>query len=396
MLATRACFVLISALVFAGPARAQIWYVDANATPPGNGSPESPYSSVQYAIVQPTTLNGHVLLLAPGVYREAITITGKSLTLRGAKGAGVTEVLGGAHLDAAIGLFDGLTLGGVYVEFSFGVTIERCVLRGSNRGLYVGLANVYLRRSTVVGNTVGVEVKAGDGYLEMENSIVWNNQANHWGNYVICADYCAGDLPSSSCGVGQLPGDPGTWDPIGADAHLLPGSPCIDAADPTLPPDPDGSPADIGAIPYDPRYVPTPTVYCNIKQNSQGCLPSIQADGPPSVSSSHPFRIGAHDLIGRQVAVLWYSVAGPANTLQQGIKHCTAAPRSVATLGPAQGATSSACSGFVSYDFNALVQSGLDPDLVAGTMVYAQWWYRDPLLVPGGGWTNAVRFGIGL
>lgn len=40
--------------------------------------------------------------------------------------------------------------------------------------------------------------------------------------------------------------------PSTGDFHLQPSSPCIDAGDPTLPHDPDGSIADIGALPYAP------------------------------------------------------------------------------------------------------------------------------------------------
>ena len=52
----------------------------------------------------------------------------------------------------------------------------------------------------------------------------------------------------------------------------------------------------------------------------------------------------------------------------------------------------------MAFDFNQLTQSGSDPTLVPGTMVYAHWWYRDPQIPngAGGGWTNAVRFGVGL
>jgi len=48
------------------------------------------------------------------------------------------------------------------------------------------------------------------------------------------------------------------------------------------------------------------------------------------------------------------------------------------------------------YDFHARVQSGVDPALVPGRLVYAQYWYRDPH-DPAGfglGLSNAICFPI--
>jgi hypothetical protein len=54
------------------------------------------------------------------------------------------------------------------------------------------------------------------------------------------------------------------------------------------------------------------------------------------------------------------------------------------------------CSGVLSFDFNARIQSGIDSELVIGRHVYAQFRYRDPHdpLGFGVGWTNAIRFVI--
>jgi hypothetical protein len=40
------------------------------------------------------------------------------------------------------------------------------------------------------------------------------------------------------------------------------------------------------------------------------------------------------------------------------------------------------CSGTYGIDFNAHIQSGIDPALVAGATVYTQWWGRDPGFLP--------------
>ena len=54
--------------------------------------------------------------------------------------------------------------------------------------------------------------------------------------------------------------DPLFVDPFNGDYHLQANSPCIDAGDPTSPPDPDFTVADIGAFYYDQGIVPSITV----------------------------------------------------------------------------------------------------------------------------------------
>jgi len=61
----------------------------------------------------------------------------------------------------------------------------------------------------------------------------------------------ANDLAPDDDIYGNLTADPLLVDPDGGDYHLQPGSPAIDAGDPTLPPDPDGTIADIGPFFFD-------------------------------------------------------------------------------------------------------------------------------------------------
>lgn len=66
------------------------WYVDASAPGAGNGTTQSPYSSLQYAIDQPQTVSGDTLSLAPGIYAEHVRFFGKSIAVVGAQGLTVT------------------------------------------------------------------------------------------------------------------------------------------------------------------------------------------------------------------------------------------------------------------------------------------------------------------
>lgn len=59
------------------------WYVDAFAPPPGLGTQAQPYASIQYALLQPTTVSGDVILVGPGTYAESVRFFGKAVQVRG-------------------------------------------------------------------------------------------------------------------------------------------------------------------------------------------------------------------------------------------------------------------------------------------------------------------------
>jgi hypothetical protein len=61
---------------------------------------------------------------------------------------------------------------------------------------------------------------------------------------------------------------------------------------------------------------------------------------------------------------------------------------------PASVPAVNACSGTYSFDFNATIQSGADPDLVPGKTVYSQYWFRNPGSATGAGTSEALQFTI--
>jgi len=70
-------------------------------------------------------------------------------------------------------------------------------------------------------------------------------------------EICAVNANGDSCDIfNNVFKRPGFVDDENGDFHLRYGSPCIDAGDPAMPHDPDGSIADIGALPYDPAFAP--------------------------------------------------------------------------------------------------------------------------------------------
>jgi hypothetical protein len=140
---------------------------------------------------------------------------------------------------------------------------------------------------------------------------------------------------------------------------------------------------------------PTQT-YCTAKVNSQGCLPQIGAFGVPGATNPNPFAINAANVINHKSGFVLYSVGGMAATPFQGGTLCLASPlhrtpaqNSGGNVGPAD------CSGTYSFDFNVRVQSGIDPALVPGVEVWAQYYSRDPGDVFMVGLTDAVTFTIG-
>jgi hypothetical protein len=104
MLSFRSASFLVLPFVAAGSAFAQTtWFVDASAVPPGNGTPGSPYASIQYAHDQASTLSGDTLSLAPGTYTDFLWFDdNKALHLAGA-GPNVTVLTGGLTVEFANG-----------------------------------------------------------------------------------------------------------------------------------------------------------------------------------------------------------------------------------------------------------------------------------------------------
>ncbi|MBK7876898.1 MAG: hypothetical protein IPJ77_14325 [Planctomycetes bacterium] len=384
------------------------WYVDVHATPPGNGTPGSPYTDLQAAHDASTTVDSDTLLVAPGSYAGPFLFT-KRVTFRATGGPEVTTLVPGSASDAILTLSGPLDELGVLVMEGFTITghaggtrgavysfegrLVRCVVRG-NAG--VGVETGYdtdLFDCTVAGNGAGVECNTLSDAIWMRNCIVWGNGTNCFMQIPpigVDVRYCAGGPFPFASGPGNLGGDPGMWDVTGGDFHLKPGSPCIDAGDPALL-DPDGSRSDIGYFTYDSGYVPM-TTYCVGKLNSHGCIPGIAGSGLPSLTNPAPFFITATLVPPGKRGVLFYSHTQDAQPFEGGT-FCIGAFR---RAGGQTSQGSGACGGLFSYNFNLRIQSGADPTLFPGEVIYAQWWHRDPNDPAGyqSGLTNALCFGI--
>ena len=397
----------------AGPLQAQTtWYVDVNATPPGLGTQASPYASIQYAHDQAATLVGDTLLVLPGTYNENLLLQ-KQITIASTQGPDATFLTPAAagpivRLFGPPDQYDLLNLIGFTITGAYGPAITaavrsgegslwNCVIRG-NRGVDIGgVETIYDARlfdCTVVDNDWGVEAGSIDA-VWMTNTIVWANTTNMdvsiVSPWVMDVSYCAGGPFPNAYGTGNQVGDPGMWSTTYHDYRLAPGSPCIDAGDPALF-DPDGTRSDIGYYAYDALYAPIAS-YGAGKLNSDGCVPQIAGGGLCSASDPNPFLITASLMLPGRSSLLVYGLAEASLPFQGGTL-CVAAPLRV--IGSQLSAGSGSCGGSCSFDFNTRVQSGADPALVPGVLVFAQWMQRDPVDPAGfqSGLSDALRFGI--
>lgn len=99
------------------------------------------------------------------------------------------------------------------------------------------------------------------------------------------------------------------------------------------------------------------------------------ASAPRSTSKS--FTLSATNLLSNKFGLFFYGTNGPQQLPFQGGELCVAPPiRRLAVQ--STGGTPGQCDGALALDFNQVIASGGDPQLVWGAQVAAQAWTRDP------------------
>lgn len=141
--------------------------------------------------------------------------------------------------------------------------------------------------------------------------------------------------------------------------------------------------------------IEAPWIYCHAKTNSSGCTPGLSFAGAPSASSAAPFWINASNLRNNKAGLLFYGLRANSVAFQGGTL-CIGAPlqRTPVQLSGGNPLPADDCSGVLAFDFNARIQSGLDPQLVVGAEIDAQHWSRDPAAPSTTGLTDAIHFRI--
>ncbi|MCY3002702.1 MAG: hypothetical protein NTV21_12945 [Planctomycetota bacterium] len=134
--------------------------------------------------------------------------------------------------------------------------------------------------------------------------------------------------------------------------------------------------------------------YCTAKLNSLFCLPAINFDGIPSASANLPFTITAANVLNNRTGLLYYGYNTKSASFQGGTL-CVESPlRRTPVQNTGGAASGNSCTGTMTFDMNALIQSGGDSLLIPGQFACAQYYYRDPADPFTTGLTNAVSFTI--
>jgi len=136
--------------------------------------------------------------------------------------------------------------------------------------------------------------------------------------------------------------------------------------------------------------------YCTGKTNSLGCVPFVSFDGTPSATSTGSFLISSEDLLSSEAGFMLYS-SKKSNLSFHGGTLCVKSP--FTRLLPIKGAASIGllpCDGRLTKNFNKRIQSGADPSLTTGALVFVQFRQRDPGLMDGfnDNLTDGLRFAI--
>jgi Tol biopolymer transport system component len=120
-----------------------------------------------------------------------------------------------------------------------------------------------------------------------------------------------------------------------------------------------------------------PMAYCTPAKGSTGCTMRIGSTGDPSASAGSGFQVRLDHAPEQAPLLLLYGTSGPWGTPFGTGWLCVKAPVKRGVSG-ASGA-GAPCSTPWLTDFNAFVASGMDPELVAGAVVYLQGWARNGL-----------------
>ena len=144
---------------------------------------------------------------------------------------------------------------------AFNASLVRCIVRGNIAPDGGAVQGGTLDRCTVVHNastgTICTPDVSAVANAMITNSILWGNgQVEHDLSTISYSNVQGGAL-----GVGNFSSDPQFFG-TGSDVHLLSNSPCIDTGDPAAALDPDGSRADIGAIPFEPLHRREDAPFC--------------------------------------------------------------------------------------------------------------------------------------
>lgn len=146
-----------------------------------------------------------------------------------------------------------------------------------------------------------------------------------------------------------------------------------------------------------------PTTYCTAGISSNFCVPQISAELQPNTENSGRCVVSVRDVPGDRLGVVFYGVdnsgfqpslwGGPTGTSYLCVRPPTA--RLGAPLN--SGGIAGACNGSFSLDWDAYQSvnpASLGNPWIAGDLVFAQAWYRDPLALKSSNLSDAVQLTV--
>lgn len=133
--------------------------------------------------------------------------------------------------------------------------------------------------------------------------------------------------------------------------------------------------------------------YCTTTPDSVGCNATLSWTGYASVTSPFPFTMEANAVISQNFGLAFYGFGSAELPFGSGTL-CVAPPLNRTSAQFSGGVGAGNCSGSLSYDFNGLIQSGSDSQLVVGQAMYAQFWFRDPGSASGSALTDGLEFTV--
>ena len=271
---------------------------------------------------------------------------------------------------------DTCATGGIHLQ---NAASARGLAAWNSSGVGLSLAGTALDVTQVTSansGTDGIRNEAGFSGT-VANAISWGSAgANYVGFTGSTLRYSNGDATLAGSD-GNINTDPLFVDPLNGDINLTAGSPSVGAGDPTLGVDPDCTTLDQGAFFLD-LTGDAPATYCTAKINSQGCTPYVDFLGFASATDPEPFELTANDVVNNKNGLFFYGTSSHNGNFQGGIKCVLSPVRRTMVQDSGGNVAPDDCSGTYVLDFNARIQSGIDPALVPGLKVYGQFWGRDP------------------